>query len=58
MREGIQTALPETIESSFMLGYNVLSHVGVSDSKIEHLVLDMRRDNYAALSTVISDKRD
>ena len=58
MREGVQTALPETIESSFMLGYNVLSHVGVSDSKIEHLVLDMRRDNYAALSTVISDKRD
>ena len=58
MREGVETALPETIESSFMLGYNVLSHAGVSDSKIEHLVFDMRRDNYSELSTVISDKRD
>ena len=58
MREGVETALPETIESSFMLGYNVLSHAGVSDSKIERLVFDMRRDNYSALSTVISDKRD
>lgn len=58
MREGVETALPETIESSFMLGYNVLSHAGVSDSKIERLVFDMRRDNYSELSTVISDKRD
>ena len=58
MREGVQTALPETIESSFMLGYNVLSHMGVSDKKIERLVFDMRRDNYSELSTFISDKRD
>lgn len=58
MREGVQTALPETIESSFMLGYNVLSHAGVSDSKIERLVFDMRLDNYSALSTVISNNRD
>jgi voltage-gated potassium channel Kch len=58
MREGVQTALPETIESSFMLGYSVLSHAGVSDSKIERLVFDMRLDNYSALSTVISNNRD
>lgn len=58
MREGVETALPETIESSFMLGYNVLAHVGVSDAKINDLVCDMRSDNYSALSTVISDKHD
>lgn len=58
MREGVATALPETIESSFMLGYNVLSHVGISDDKINDLVCDMRSDNYSELSTVISDKRD
>lgn len=58
MREGVETALPETIESSFMLGYNVLAHVGVSDAKINDLVYDMRSDNYSALSTVISDKHD
>ena len=58
MHEGVETALPETIESSFMLGYNVLAHVGISDEKINDLVCNMRSDNYSALSTVISDKHD
>lgn len=58
MHEGVETALPETIESSFMLGYNVLTHVGISDEKINDLVCNMRSDNYSALSTVISDKHD
>ena len=58
MAEGIETALPETIESSFMLGYNVLAHAGISDAKINDLVCDMRSNNYSALSTVISDKHD
>lgn len=58
MHEGVETALPETIESSFMLGYNVLTHVGISDEKINDLVRNMRSDNYSALSTVISDKHD
>ncbi len=56
--EGIETVLPETIESSLFLGYSVLSSLGVSDRKIENLLYDMRSDNYAALSTVISDKND
>ncbi len=58
MREGVETALPETIESSFMLGYNVLANSGVSDKKIDELVCRMRSNNYSELSTVISDKRD
>ena len=56
--EGIETVLPETIESSLFLGYSVLSSLGISDRKIENLLCDMRSDNYAALSTVISDKND
>ncbi len=56
--EGIETVLPETIESSLFLGYSVLSSLGVSERSIENLLYDMRSDNYAALSTVISDKRD
>ena len=56
--EGIETVLPETIESSLFLGYSVLSNLGISDRKIENLLYDMRSDNYAALSTVISDKND
>ena len=58
LREGVITALPETIESSFMLGYNVLSHAGISDAKIDNLIRSMRDNNYSGLSTVISDKRD
>lgn len=58
LREGVATAMPETIESSFFLGYSVLNHMGVSDARIERLLCDMRADDYAALSTVISDKRD
>ena len=56
--EGAGVALPETIESSLYLGYGVLEHAGVLDSDIEELLYDMRADNYAALSTVISDKQD
>ncbi len=58
IREGVETALPETIESSFFLGYNILEHFDVSPREIENLLCDMRDNNYAALSTVISDKRD
>lgn len=58
MREKIETAMPETIESSFFLGYSVMSHLGVSDNKINNLLSDMRADNYAALGTPISDWND
>lgn len=56
--EGVHLAMPETIESSFFLGYSVLEHVGVLDSEIEELLISMRANDYAALSTVISDKQD
>lgn len=56
--QGAHIALPETIESSLYLGYGVLEHAGVLDSDIEELLHSMRENNYAALSTVISDKQD
>ncbi len=58
LREGINASMPETIESSFFLGYAVLSCLGVPDHDVEDLLSEMRADNYAALATVISDKRD
>ena len=58
LRDGVTTAMPETIESSFFLGYSVLDYLGISEHALEELVCNMRSDNYAALSTVISDKRD
>lgn len=56
--EGVDVAMPETIESSFFIGYSVLSHIGVNDNDIQDLLDDMRDNDYAALSTVISDKQD
>ena len=58
LSEGVDVAMPETIESSFFIGYSVLEHVGVLDSDIEELLHDMRQNDYVALSTVISDKQD
>jgi len=58
MREGVETAMPETIESSFFLGFSVLDCLGISERRINDLLIKMRADDYAALSTVISDKRD
>ncbi len=58
LSEGTEVVLPETIESSFLLGYSVLGCLGVSERKLENLLTDMRADNYAALAQVISDKRD
>lgn len=56
--EGVEVAMPETIESSFFLGYSVLEYMGISERKIESLLCDMRSDDYAALAQVISDKED
>lgn len=58
LREDISFALPETIESSFLLGAQVLKQVGLSDNSIDRMLADMRSDNYSSLSTVISDKYD
>ena len=58
MREGVVSALPETIESSFMLGQGVLNHIGIPDAQINDLLSEMRHNNYSALSTVISDEND
>ena len=49
-------ALPETIESSFMLGSGVLSHLGVPDSKIAALLDTMRADNYSGIDGTIADR--
>ena len=58
MAEGISIAMPETIESSFFLGASVLGHVGIADLEIDDLLNDMRANDYAVLSNVISDKQD
>ena len=56
LKYGVTQALPETIESSFMLASGVLSHLGISESKINGLLNDLRADNYAGVGKTISDK--
>ena len=56
MKEGVKEALPETIESSFMLGEGVMLNVGVKMDKIESVISDIRKNNYAKLAS-LSDKK-
>lgn len=58
LQEKINAATPETIESSFFLGYSVLDYLGVSETDISNLLEDMRANNYAALSPVESEMLD
>lgn len=48
-RAGVQKTFPETIESSFFLGYGLLEFLGVSDNKIEKMLSDLRANNYEKL---------
>jgi len=47
--EGAKLALPETIESSFMLGAQVLENLGRTPVDINKILNDLRADNYKKL---------
>ena len=55
LKEGVTEVLPETIESSFMLGSGVLAHLGVSEKRINNLLNDFRADNYASVGKTVAD---
>lgn len=52
-REGVKLALPETIESSFMLGEQVMLDIGVPSKEVEILMCRMRGNNYATLNEIL-----
>ena len=52
----VTQTLPETIESSFMLGSGVLAHLGVPAAKINDLLAAMRDDNYSSVDGTIADR--
>ena len=52
-KEGAKLALPETIESSFMLGEQVLLDLGIDCDRIDVLMTRLRGDNYATLSKIL-----
>lgn len=55
LKEGVQEAWPETIESSLMLARGVLGQLGVSDSVVSSLLEEMRSENYSELDNAITD---
>ncbi len=48
--EGVFEALPETVESSFRLGFAVLENIGIKPDSIRKMLIDLRADNYKKLS--------
>lgn len=56
LKLGVTQALPETIESSFLLGTGVLEDLGVSAGKIDNLLTYLRSDNYSGVEQTIADR--
>ena len=48
-KHGAFSALPETIETAFYLGCDVLQQMNFSEAKIESVLNRLRSDNYAAM---------
>lgn len=55
LKDGVFSATPETIESSFFLGRCVLNYLGASDTRIKKMLTEMRSDNYSDVSAKILD---
>ena len=53
---GVKCATPEIIESSFMLGSNLMESLGLSKTKIQSLVSDLRANDYANVKKPIGAK--
>ena len=56
LKDGVQEAWPETIESSLMLARSVLGQLGVSNNVVAELLNEMRAENYAELDNAITDQ--
>lgn len=56
MAMGVKTAMPEIIESSFILGGQLLDGLGLSRIKINALLENLRADNYENVRKPIDNK--
>ncbi len=54
--EGVKTAMPETIESSFILGQDVLESMGVSPYTVDKMLEKMRDADYKLLEKTTEQK--
>lgn len=53
VKQGVAVALPETIESSFVLGQEVMLRLGVPEAEIASMLENLRRDSYAELADIL-----
>lgn len=53
---GVKSATPEIIESSFMLGGDLMSGLGLSHQKINALISELRADGYANIKKPLRSK--
>ncbi|MDR0449335.1 MAG: cation:proton antiporter [Rickettsiales bacterium] len=53
IKQGAFVALPETIESSFVLGQEVLLKLGVPEGEINSMLEHLRRDSYSAMAKIL-----
>ena len=53
---GAKCATPEIIESSFTVGENVMTTLGLSSTKVSALIADLRANNYANVKKPIDGK--
>ena len=53
---GVKSATPEIIESSFIIGANLMSGLGLSQNKINNLMKDLRANNYENVKKPIDIK--
>ena len=58
LKDGVQEAWPETIESSLMLARGVLGQLGISDAAVSNLLDEMRSENYSELDNAITDRNN
>jgi len=47
--EGAKVALPETIESSFLLAREVMTEMGVDDKDVKKIMTELRKNNYGMI---------
>ena len=50
--EGVKDIYPETVESSFLLASGLLESIGIRSNKIDDLIAELRKNNYAKLESL------
>lgn len=56
LKMGVKSAMPEIIESSLIMGAEVLSSVGLSQHKINYLKAHLRENGYENVQKPINVK--